>query len=104
MPEPSTSVEASPEENSPSHLFTATPRSIRRRRIETIAKWVTLAMALILVIPVVGILGFIFKEAWPVLSLEYLWGNPENGSREGGIWAPLIGTFYLVFVSLLIVA
>lgn len=85
-------------------LFTDTPRSKKRQRTETIAKWTTFGMALLLVIPVVGILGFIFKEAWPVLSLEYLFTNPENGSREGGIWAPLIGTFYLVLVSLLIVA
>ena len=88
----------------PASLFTATDRSRARKRNETIARWVTFGMALMLVIPVLGILGFIFREAWPVLSFDYLWANPEDGSRAGGIWAPLIGTFYLVFVSLLIVA
>ena len=85
-------------------LFTATDRTRKRMRSETIARWVTFGMALMLVIPVFGILGFVFKEAWPVLSWEYVWTNPEDGSRQGGIWAPLIGTFYLVFVSLVIVA
>ena len=88
----------------PKELFTATDRTVRRMRSETIARWVTFGMALMLVIPVLGILGFVFKEAWPVLSWEYVWTNPEDGSRQGGIWAPLIGTFYLVFVSLVIVA
>ncbi|MFN3191047.1 MAG: phosphate ABC transporter permease PstA [Aureliella sp.] len=91
-------------DESKNNLFTATARSRKRARIETIAKWVTCLMALSLVIPVLGILGFIFREAWPVLSFDYLWTNPEDGSRAGGIWAPLIGTFYLVLVSLLIVA
>ena len=85
-------------------LFTATNRSRARKRNETIARWVTFGMALLLVIPVLSILGFLFKEAWPVLSLEYVWENPKNGGREGGVWAPLMGTFYLVLVSLLIVA
>lgn len=73
-------------------------------RREKIAKYVTLGMALMLVLPVCLIIGYVFIEAAPVLSLSYLWENPANGSRAGGIWAPLIGTFYLVLVSLMIVA
>lgn len=85
-------------------VFIATPRTRRRARQETMAKYITLLMALLLVIPVLGIVAYVFKEAAPVLCLDYLWENPQNGSREGGIWSPLIGTFYLVLVSLLIVA
>lgn len=84
--------------------FAATPVTRQRMRREKIAKYVTLAMALMLVLPVLAILGYVFKEAAPVLSFSYLWENPADGSRAGGIWAPLIGTFYLVLVSLLIVA
>jgi len=73
-------------------------------RREKIAKYVTLGMAIALVLPVCLILGYVFIEAAPVLSFSYLWENPSDGSRAGGIWAPLIGTFYLVLVSLLIVA
>ena len=93
-----------PSETPSSELFTETSRSRKRKRVEWVARWVTFLMAMMLVIPVIAILGLIFKEAWPVLSPAYLWSNPENGSRAGGIWAPLIGTFYLVLVSLLIVA
>lgn len=84
--------------------FAATPVTRQRMRREKIAKYVTLGMALMLVLPVCLIIGYVFIEAAPVLSLSYLWENPANGSRAGGIWAPLIGTFYLVLVSLMIVA
>ncbi len=84
--------------------FAATPVTRQRMRREKIAKYVTLGMAIALVLPVCLILGYVFIEAAPVLSFSYLWENPSDGSRAGGIWAPLIGTFYLVLVSLLIVA
>ena len=58
----------------------------------------------ILVLPLVAILVDIFLKAWPVLSLDYLWENPSNKGKEGGLWAPLVGTFYLVIGSLLFVA
>ncbi len=59
---------------------------------------------LALVVPLLLILADIFYKAWPVLSLDYLWQNPVNKGKEGGLWAPLIGTFYLVLVSLVFVA
>jgi phosphate transport system permease protein len=84
--------------------FAATPVTRQRVRREKLAKYVTLGMALVLVLPVCLIVAYVFIEAAPVLSLSYLWENPADGSRAGGIWAPLIGTFYLVLVSLMIVA
>jgi len=58
----------------------------------------------LLVIPLLLILVDIFVKAAPVLSLEYLWQNPVNKGKGGGLWAPLAGTFYLVIGSLLFVA
>ncbi len=87
-----------------SKLFTSTALAQRKARRERIASFIMLIMALMLVVPVLAILAYIFAQAWPVLSFEYLWENPRQGSREGGIWGPLIGTFYLVLVSLLIVS
>ncbi|HET6408872.1 MAG TPA: phosphate ABC transporter permease PstA, partial [Chthoniobacteraceae bacterium] len=52
----------------------------------------------------IAILVDIFWKAWPVLSIDYLWENPTNKGKEGGLWAPLIGTFSLVLVSLVFVA
>jgi len=86
------------------NIFAASAHERRKTRSETIARRTTLVMALMLVIPVIAILIYIFYEAAPVLSLDYLWDNPKNSGREGGIWFPLIGTFYLVMMSLAIVA
>lgn len=87
-----------------SNPFAATPWEQKKVRKETTAKWVTLGMALVMVIPVLIIIIDIFVKAAPVLSWEYLTENPTRSGREGGIWLPLIGTFYLVFTSLVIVA
>jgi phosphate transport system permease protein len=58
----------------------------------------------VLVLPLLAILVDIFIKAAPVLSLDYLWENPVNKGKAGGLWAPLVGTFYLVIGSLLFVA
>lgn len=71
---------------------------------ETIAQYVFLAMTLSLVIPVFAILGYILVHAWPVLSLSFIWDNPRDFMTTGGLWAPLVGTFFLVLISLLVAA
>ena len=63
---------------------------------------VFLAMTLLMVVPLLLIVGYLVYEAWPILSLDFLFTNPRNGMRAGGIWSPLLGTIYLVVISLLI--
>ena len=67
---------------------------------ETVARWVLAAITLMLVIPVAAILGYLLVKALPVLSFSFLFDNPANRMTAGGIWAPLIGTFFLVLISL----
>ena len=67
-------------------------------------KWITFCFCAVLDIPLVWILVDIFIKAAPVLSLDYIWQNPENKGKAGGLWAPLVGTFYLVIGSLIFVA
>ena len=43
-------------------------------------------------------------KAWPVLSWSFLVENPKHYMTAGGIWAPLVGTFYIVVLSLAIAA
>ena len=71
---------------------------------EKVARLVFLGMTLALVLPVVVIVGYLIFRAWPVLSLSFLLENPRNYMTAGGIWAPLVGTFCLVFFSLLVAA
>ncbi|MGI8601869.1 MAG: phosphate ABC transporter permease PstA [Verrucomicrobiales bacterium] len=91
---------ATPEQNP----FAPTTFEFAKGRRSTIAKLSTLAVCLLLAAPLFFILGDILVKAWPVLSWDYLWLNPSNKGQSGGLWAPLVGTFYLVVGSLLIVA
>ncbi|HEY9174782.1 MAG TPA: phosphate ABC transporter permease PstA [Verrucomicrobiae bacterium] len=59
---------------------------------------------LLLVLPILAILIYIFIRAAPILSPEYIWLNPADKGKTGGLWAPLVGTFYLVVGSLVVVA
>ena len=63
-----------------------------------------LAITLSLIVPVVAILGDLLVQAWPALRPSFLLENPQNYMTAGGIWAPLVGTFFLVFGSLLAAA
>jgi phosphate transport system permease protein len=85
-------------------MFNETPHVRKKKRAEIFAKTVFMFMALLMIIPLVLIVGYLFYKAFPILSLDFLLTNPKNGMRAGGIWAPLLGTFYLVVTSLLIAA
>ena len=85
-------------------VFSATPVDRRKRLKEQIAKYTFLAMTIALVVPLAVILTHLVAKAWPVLTPSFVFENPKNNMTAGGIWAPLIGTFYLVFISLAVAA
>jgi phosphate transport system permease protein len=83
-------------------VFEATRFTRRKQATERIAEGVFLTMTALMVLPLVLIVVYLFVQAWPILSLDFLLSNPRNGMRAGGIWSPLLGTIYLVVISLLI--
>jgi phosphate transport system permease protein len=83
-------------------VFQATPFTRRKQVSEIVAGSVLLLMTLLIVLPLLLIVGYLFYQAWPILSLDFLLTNPKNGMRTGGIWSPLVGTIYLVVISLVI--
>ena len=83
-------------------MFEPTTFTRSKHRSELMVRIVFLAMTLLMVVPLVLIVGYLVYEAWPILSLDFLFTNPRNGMRAGGIWSPLLGTIYLVVISLLI--
>jgi phosphate transport system permease protein len=85
-------------------VFTETPHVRNKRRREVIAKGVLAVMSLSVVVPLVLIVGYLLVEAMPLLSWDFLTSNPTGGMRRGGIWSALLGTLYLVTLSLLIAA
>jgi phosphate transport system permease protein len=61
-------------------------------------------MAAAMIVPLVLIVGYLVVRAAPSLNLEFLLEVPKRGMTEGGIWPALIGTLYLVFISLAVSA
>jgi phosphate transport system permease protein len=85
-------------------VFQATSLTRRKQLSEFIARMVFLLMTLLMVVPLLLIVGYLVYQAWPLLSLDFLLSNPRHGMRAGGIWSPLLGTIYLVIISLAIAA
>ncbi len=85
-------------------MFTETALVRKKKRTEAAAKVVFLLMTILMIMPLLLILGYLFYKAAPILSLDFLLENPKKGMRAGGIWAPFLGTMYLVIISLLISA
>lgn len=84
--------------------FAATPIELAKRRREMVARVVLLGAALALVVPVVLILCYLVIQAWPALSVSFVIENPRDKMTAGGVWAPLVGTFFLVLLSLAVAA
>ena len=89
---------------SPEAMFTETEIDRQKRRIENIVRFFLLVITSMMIIPLLLIIGYLLYKALPVLSLEFLFANPKDNMRAGGIWAPFLGTIYLVVVSLLVSA
>jgi phosphate transport system permease protein len=83
-------------------LFQATAFTRRKQRTERLAAAVFLTMTVLMVVPLLLIVGYLVARAWPVLSFDFLFSVPRQGMRAGGIWSPLLGTVYLVVLSLVI--
>src|SRR3954471_21418719 len=88
----------------PAISFAPTDVERSKRRRQAIARTIFMIMSFSLVIPVIAILIYLVDKAWPVLSWSFLIENPRDRMTAGGIWAPLVGTFCLVLMSLLIAA
>ena len=84
--------------------FVKTPFVRSKELRQTVAKYSFLAMALMMIIPLLAIIGYLVYHAAPSLSWEFITDVPRRGMREGGIWPALVGTIYLVFISLAVSA
>jgi phosphate transport system permease protein len=85
-------------------VFSATSLERWKGVKESVAKFIFMTMAMLLVMPMLAIFAYLLVKAWPALGLSFLLENPRAGMTAGGIWAPLVGTFFLVFISLAVAA
>ena len=103
-PPPPSSPAALPTNEGSLNPFAPSPLEKHKKTKETAAKVVLAGVTASLVVPVVAIIGYLLVKAWPVLSVSFILENPQNYMTAGGIWAPLVGTFFLVVISLLAAA
>jgi len=85
-------------------LFVETPFVRKKQRREVLAKCIFGLMAAAMVVPLLLIIGYLVYQGAPLISWDFLTTNPAGGMRRGGIWSALLGTIWLVGVSLLIAA
>ena len=85
-------------------MFTETELVRKKHRAESVAKWIFFSMAVLMIIPLVLIVSFLVIKAMPALSIDFLLDPPIRGMRAGGIWPALVGTIYLVVISLAVAA
>jgi phosphate transport system permease protein len=85
-------------------LFTRTRYGARSERYQLLAKWCFFGMAVLMIIPLLCIIGYLVYQAAPSLNWKFLVEAPTHGMREGGIWPAFVGTIYLVVISLAIAA
>ena len=70
-------------------------RAGQRKRIQKYGFWGMSLVAMLTVIPIVMIVGYIYAQGIPGVSLEFLTAMPRDGMRAGGILPAIIGTFWL---------
>jgi phosphate transport system permease protein len=79
--------------------------NIRRKILsERIAQSIFALMVVCILIPLTLILGYLVYHGYSLISWEFLTTNPIGGMRKGGIWSALLGTLWLVGVSLAVAA
>src|SRR5688572_8499783 len=87
-----------------SNPFAETDNIRRKRRHEILAQGIFAFMVVCILIPLALILGYLITKGAPLMSWDFLTTNPISGMRKGGIWSALLGTLWLVGVSLAVAA
>jgi len=94
----------SPVETTPTARFAATPFTQKKLRTQRLMGVVFGLMAVLILVPLLVLVACLVLKAMPALSWEFITDVPRQGMRAGGIWPALIGTVYLVVISLAVAA
>jgi phosphate transport system permease protein len=69
--------------------------SHHRRRIQGLGFALLTLAALITVMPILIVVGYVAWQGLPAINLNFLIQPPQSGMREGGIMPAIVGTFWL---------
>jgi len=84
--------------------FAETPLARKKLAVQRRVKVLFGLMAASMVIPLLLIVAYLVVEAWPVLDWEFISQMPKKNLKEGGILSAILGTFYMVAISLAVSA
>lgn len=84
--------------------FATTATTAAGRRNESVARAVLAMMTVLLILPLVSILGLLVVNGAPAMTMSFLLDSPAAGMTAGGIFPTIVGTLWLVGVSLAIAA
>ena len=87
-----------------SQKFTATSFTRSKETREKLVRYLMFVVTLLMALPVILLISYLVHKALPVLSLEFITDIPRNQMSAGGIWPAVLGTIYLVVLSLLVAA
>lgn len=73
-------------------------KEIRQKKFENLLSTVTFFLFL----PALVIIFMLFLKGYPALSWNFLTQDPINGMTAGGIFPTIVGTFWLVIISVLV--
>lgn len=73
-------------------------KEIRENNFKNILSMITFFLFL----PALGIIFWLFIKGYPALSWDFLFQDPINGMTAGGIFPTIVGTFWLVIISVLV--
>lgn len=68
---------------------------LNRHIAERLGFGVITMMAVLVMMPIIGVIVYILVRGAPAISPEFITGLPRDGMRAGGILPAIVGTFYL---------
>ena len=83
-----------------SSIYATSAQSRRRHQVQSLAKYVLLSMTMLLILPLIAIISLLVVRGAPAMSIGFLLDQPVSGMTAGGIYPAIIGTLWLVGVSL----
>ena len=84
----------------PGPRFVETPTVRRRLGRERLARILFGVMVALMLLPLLTIVSYLIYKGAPLISWDFLTTNPQKGMTQGGIWSAILGTVWLVVVSL----
>ena len=84
--------------------FATTATTAGSRRGERIMIAVLALMTALLILPLIAIVSLLVMKGAPALSWEFLFTEPAAGMTAGGIFPTIVGTLWLIGVSLAVAA